>query len=128
MKIFICMSHELSPSQKASLLDELGVNEVVLVSKEIKAITSKMSAKMALEEVKSLAQSVVAEAIESGSKVALLTGEPTLTIHMNILAMQAGIRCVMSTTERGLDSEVVQPDGTVRKVQNFNHVCWRDVF
>jgi hypothetical protein len=47
---------------------------------------------------------------------------------MNLLAKKAGITCVMSTTERGLDSEIVLPDGSVRKVQNFNHVMWRGVF
>ncbi len=130
--LFVAFSHTLTTSQIEDAKISLGVTNIVMlkdVDAELQKQISAINANATTQEVKTLATKVVDYAVEAGADYALLTGEPTLTIHMNMIAYSRdGIECVMSTTERGLDSEVLQPDGTVRKVQNFKHVQWRNVF
>lgn len=130
--LFVAFSHNLTASQIEDAKNSLGITNIVMlrdIDAELQKQISAIPATTTTQEIKQLATKVVDYAVECGADYALLTGEPTLTVHMNIIAYNRdGIECVMSTTERGLDSEVQQPDGSVRKVQNFKHVQWRNVF
>lgn len=130
--LFVAFSHNLTASQIEDAKNSLGITNIVMlrdINAELQRQISAIPATASTQEIKDLANKVVDYAVESGADYALLTGEPTLTVHMNTIAYyRAGIECIMSTTERGLDSEIVQSDGSVRKVQNFKHVQWRNVF
>ena len=114
---------------------------------ELQAAMSAIPATAALKQVQTLAKKIVTEAIWIGATHFFCTGEPTLTMWANLYASGNGgfdfskassmvawsefrggvLKCIQSTTERK-SSEVVQPDGTVKKTQIFNHVQWREMF
>lgn len=100
---------------------------------ELQAQMSAIPADATLQDIKIMAASIVAEAVKVGATHFFCTGEPTLTWWANFYAgyQEANIKetliCLQSTTERQ-SSEVENPDGTVRKVQTFKHVQWREMF
>lgn len=115
------MSHTLTPDQ------EIGWDTISIVSADTKKQTSQVSADATLLDIKELASVVVAEAIAAKATHILVTGEPTLMLHANLMAHELGLVCVQSTTQRDT-VETVQPDGSVTKTQVFRHVQWREMF
>ena len=118
--LFVCISHTLTEDQK------LGWSGITLVSDTLKKQTSQVPATATLQEVKTLAASVVAEAATSGCTHIMCAGEPTLVLHVALIASAAGIIPVQSTTER-VTVETQQPDGVVVKTATFKHVQWREM-
>lgn len=117
-KLFVCISHDLTEDQKQ------GWSEIVLVSDVLKRQTSQISPTATLEEIKELAAAVVVEA--EGCSHILCAGEPTLVMHVCLMAHVQGIIPVQSTTVRET-VEKAQPDGSVIKTAIFRHVMWRDM-
>lgn len=120
-KLFVCTSHVLTPEQLE------GWSEVVYVSKETNDLTRQIPADASLQDVKALANRVLAEVCNTDATHFFCVGEPTLTLHANMLANTVGFVCVQSTTERK-SVDQVQPDGTIHKTAVFKHVQWREMF
>ena len=113
--LLVCTSHVLTPEQLE------GWDKVIYVSKETNDLTRQIPANASLQDVKALSNKVLAEASDANTTHFFCVGEPTLTLHANLLANNVGFTCVQSTTERK-SVDQVQPDGTIHKTAVFKHV------
>jgi hypothetical protein len=170
--VFVCMSHQLTAEQEQDLHQsfgemtyELATHEdgtqeqvtarrvnIVLVSPELKKLTSQLPANYSLAEVQEVAKAIVAEAVACNATYFVCMGEPTLAMWANLYAGGAhlpisvfdrgesspgnhvgrleeslSMTCLASTTARTSVDEV-QADGSVRTTAVFKHVQWRNMF
>jgi hypothetical protein len=172
--VFVCMSHQLTAEQEQDLHQSFGVMtdhytdsceetgeereiksfalNIVLVSAELKKLTSQPPATYSLAEVQEVAKAIVAEAVVAGASYFVCMGEPTLAMWANLYAGGARLpiiggcecgrtnpscwgdlegsrimTCLASTTARTSVDEV-QADGSVRTTAVFKHVQWRPMF
>jgi hypothetical protein len=128
--LFVAFSHKLTEAQVSDAKASLGVERIVTlgeVDPELQKQFSQVPAIATTDEVVDLASGIVGQAIGHCATHIYVAGEPTLALHASIMAHEAGLCVVQSTTERR-STEVVQPDGSVLKTAVFAHVQWRRVF
>ena len=78
-----------------------------------------------LEDVEKLAEDVIHEADPYEGDVAMVAGEPVLTMCIVKALQKKGVTCVAATTER-ISVERTLEDGSVVKQNVFNHVMFRE--
>lgn len=120
-KMLVAMSHKLTDKQIADF-----DGEVVISNKYTNLNCSRISPNASNAEIKEMAKAIVNEAILCNCTHIGANGEPALTFHIWREAIELNLIVVQSTTER-VSSEITLPDGTIKKISNFNHVQWREI-
>ena len=131
---------------------------IIICSKDLQSEASNVPATATAEEVKSLAAKIILEALQAEATHFMCQGEPCLQLWTNNLAnciifsslskmasykiikqicekfAEMGrdpsmhMKCIQSTTERQIVSEVAKETGEVVKKTVFKHVQWRELF
>jgi hypothetical protein len=128
--LFVAFSHALTVGQIEDAKASLGIDRIIMlgeVEPTLQKEFSQVPAQATTDDIVLLASSVIGTALHHGATHLYVAGEPSVVIHASIMAHEAGLQVVQSTTERR-SSETVQEDGTVVKTAVFAHVQWRDVF
>jgi hypothetical protein len=128
--LFVAFSHTLTALQIEDAKASLGIEQIVTLAEADGALQksfSQVPAQATTDDIRTLAGSIVGTALHHGATHMLVAGEPSVVIHASLMAHEAGLKVVQSTTERR-SSETVQEDGTVVKTAVFAHVQWRAVF
>ncbi len=128
--LFVAFSHTLTALQIEDAKASLGIEQIVMLGEVEPALQksfSQVPAKATTDDIRSLASSIVGAALHHGATHMFVVGEPSVTLHASLMAFEAGLDVVQSTTER-VSSESIQPDGSVVKTAVFQHVQWRRVF
>ena len=130
MKMFVCLSHTLTPEQVEDT-KAIGVTEILLVSPELGKMASSIDPRASVTEVKQIGFQIAESAFYNDCEIFLCQGEPGLMMHSNLFAKKFGLHCVTSTTERAsVEEAIVNPDGTTSVIKKsiFKHVQFRDLF
>jgi len=119
----IFLNHPLSEQQKVDLSRNYDVSAIVEMSNKLKGLFSQVPAEAGKQEIVKLAKKFVD--FTGDAQIAVVQGEHTLSFAIVKLLQEQGKTCLVATTKRE-SQEITNPDGSVRKMNVFKHVRFRE--
>lgn len=136
IKTFVIMSHKLTDEQIKDLN-----SEVILLSDvnpKLAQTVKNLNPYLSLKQIKEIALQCVMLASNKNCTQMVCMGEPCFAMWVNMFAgglengilfpiLKTKLTCLQSTTLRE-SVDVVQNDGSIKKISVFKHVQWRNLF
>jgi len=122
-KLYKMTSHPLSEQQNKDATQNLGVKEFLTLPDSLQKEFSQVPPNGNLDETFLLDLQTELQQLSKGDYV-LVQGEFGVTYHVVSFCLENGLNPVYATTKRD-STEVVQPDGSTKKIMTFNHVQFR---
>ena len=120
-KFFNVSAHALATEQLEDIMKSFGISENSIVDIKVGNVDPHVDT----DELASVSTSLVDSWGVKEGDVAMVAGEPIMSVCLVRALQSKGVTCVSATTER-MSVEKVLEDGTVQKTNQFKHVRFRE--
>jgi len=126
-KFLNCTNHKLTEAQIADLKENWGVTEIINLPENLKALWSQIDPEAtSFDVVLDVVTPVYKFADANDISIAMVMGEMSASYKLINYLKSDGVFIVVATSKR-ISQEVTQEDGSVRKVNVFKHIMFREV-
>ena len=123
-KLIVIMSHSLNEDQIENAKSSLGVDDVIQMTGPMADAAKVIDPNTSYEQIRGLAADIIGTAKSMGASHVALMGEPALVCNAAYFSKKMDMTFIQSTTKK-VSQDMVQDDGSTKKVSTFKHVMWR---